>query len=201
MPPSRDTADVVIVGGGAAGLATAVFCARATNTDASFVPTARELSGQRSSSAAARAVMSPIAWSRSAISGVATRASSATCCARFPASRAAEFFDELGVALHEEEDGKLFPDTNRARTVLDALVHELKTRAPSFTPRGASSLLSDPIARLSLIQPRAIHTRRTWWCSRPADARCRKQAATAPATASRSGSDMDTWRRRRRWCR
>jgi predicted Rossmann fold flavoprotein len=32
------------------------------------------------------------------------------------------FFRDLGVHLHEEEDGKLFPDSNRARDVLDALV-------------------------------------------------------------------------------
>jgi predicted Rossmann fold flavoprotein len=42
----------------------------------------------------------------------------------FPASRAAAFFETLGVALHEEEDGKLFPDSNSARTVLDALLRE-----------------------------------------------------------------------------
>jgi predicted Rossmann fold flavoprotein len=42
----------------------------------------------------------------------------------FPADRAAGFFESLGVALHEEEDGKLFPDTNRSRTVLDALLAE-----------------------------------------------------------------------------
>src|SRR5688572_26401290 len=42
----------------------------------------------------------------------------------FPAERAAAFFEQLGVALHEEEDGKLFPDSNRARTVLDALLAE-----------------------------------------------------------------------------
>jgi predicted Rossmann fold flavoprotein len=42
----------------------------------------------------------------------------------FPADRAAAFFEELGVRLHEEEDGKLFPDTNRSRTVLDALLAE-----------------------------------------------------------------------------
>ena len=29
----------------------------------------------------------------------------------FPADRAAAFFEDLGVRLHEEEDGKLFPDT------------------------------------------------------------------------------------------
>ena len=55
----------------------------------------------------------------------------------FPASRAAEFFDRLGVTLHEEDDGKLFPDTNRARTVLDALLYELKQRGRVHS-RGAS---------------------------------------------------------------
>ena len=40
----------------------------------------------------------------------------------FPAERVAAFFESLGVTLHEEEDGKLFPDTNRSRTVLDALL-------------------------------------------------------------------------------
>ncbi len=42
----------------------------------------------------------------------------------FPAARAVEFFEGVGVTLHEEEYGKLFPDTNRARTVLDALLRE-----------------------------------------------------------------------------
>jgi predicted Rossmann fold flavoprotein len=32
------------------------------------------------------------------------------------------FFREIGVSLHQEEDGKLFPDSNRARDVLNALV-------------------------------------------------------------------------------
>jgi predicted Rossmann fold flavoprotein len=32
------------------------------------------------------------------------------------------FFREIGVPTHEEEDGKLFPDSNRARDVINALV-------------------------------------------------------------------------------
>src|SRR5215208_3211252 len=44
----------------------------------------------------------------------------------FPAEHAAKFFSELGVTLHEEEDGKLFPDSNHARTVLDALLAEAR---------------------------------------------------------------------------
>ena len=34
------------------------------------------------------------------------------------------FFRELGVQLHEEAGGKLFPDSNRARDVLEALLRE-----------------------------------------------------------------------------
>ena len=40
----------------------------------------------------------------------------------FPVPDTIAFFDELGVRLHEEAGGKLFPDSNRARDVLDALL-------------------------------------------------------------------------------
>ncbi len=42
--------------------------------------------------------------------------------------RRAAFFSEIGVSLHEEENGKLFPDSNRARTVLGALLAEAEKR-------------------------------------------------------------------------
>lgn len=41
-----------------------------------------------------------------------------------PAARTVELFRAMGVPLHEEEGGKLFPDTHRARTVVDALLGE-----------------------------------------------------------------------------
>jgi predicted Rossmann fold flavoprotein len=40
----------------------------------------------------------------------------------FTAGDAVGFFQTLGVPLHEEADGKLFPDTNRSRDVLAALL-------------------------------------------------------------------------------
>jgi predicted flavoprotein YhiN len=45
----------------------------------------------------------------------------------FPETRAAEFFSELGVTLHEEEDGKLFPDSNTSRTVAERLAARNRT--------------------------------------------------------------------------
>ena len=41
-----------------------------------------------------------------------------------PVTETVAFFAEIGVPLHAETDGKLFPDSNRARDVLDALLKE-----------------------------------------------------------------------------
>lgn len=41
-----------------------------------------------------------------------------------PVADTVAFFESIGVRLHEEADGKLFPDTNRSRDVLDALLKE-----------------------------------------------------------------------------
>ena len=117
-----DTADVVIVGGGAAGLAAAIFCGR-TLPDRRIlcIDGARSIgakilvSGGGRCNVTNRTVRETDFWGgdRRVIRNV-LRA--------YPAERAAALFDELGVTLHAEDDGKLFPDSNRARTVLDALV-------------------------------------------------------------------------------
>src|SRR5256885_1512987 len=46
--------------------------------------------------------------------------------AAFPVDRTIAFFLEIGVPLHVEDRGKLFPDSNSARTVLDALLAEAR---------------------------------------------------------------------------
>jgi predicted Rossmann fold flavoprotein len=52
----------------------------------------------------------------------------------FPVAETVSFFRELGVPLHEEADGKLFPDTNRARDVLDALLREAARSGVTLMP-------------------------------------------------------------------
>ena len=124
--PLRDTADVVIVGAGAAGLAAAVFCARASQgariicaDGAKSVGAKILVSGGGRCNVTNRVVTERDFWGgdRRVIRNV-LRA--------YPASRAVALFEELGVALNEEQDGKFFPTTNRARTVLDALISALR---------------------------------------------------------------------------
>lgn len=52
----------------------------------------------------------------------------------FPVADTVAFFRDIGVSLHEEVDGKLFPDTNRSRDVLDALLRETDRVGATLVP-------------------------------------------------------------------
>jgi predicted Rossmann fold flavoprotein len=132
--------DVAVVGAGAAGLAAAVFAARASPRlrivcldGAAHIGAKILVSGGSRCNVTNRIVSERDFW------GGSPRVVRHVLRA-FPATRAAAFFEELGVALHEEEDGKLFPDTNRARTVLDALLDE--ARRLGVTVQGRARVVS-----------------------------------------------------------
>jgi predicted Rossmann fold flavoprotein len=119
-----DVARVAVVGGGAAGLATAIFAAQASPhlrivcvDGAARVGAKILVSGGSRCNVTNRAVTERDFW------GGSPRVIRNVLRA-FPADRAARFFNRIGVPLHEEEDGKLFPDSSSARTVLAALLHE-----------------------------------------------------------------------------
>jgi predicted Rossmann fold flavoprotein len=119
-----ETADVVIIGGGAAGLATAVFTLRAApRLRVLCLDGAKRVGAKILVSGGARCNVTNTVVSERDFWGGPSRIVRSVLRA-FPAERAVAFFRELGVSLHEEEDGKLFPDTNRARSVLDALLAE-----------------------------------------------------------------------------
>lgn len=127
-PPTR----VVVVGGGAAGLAAAIFTARSITEAGGRVPAAPGvvvLDGARSLGAKilvsggarcnvtnARVEAADFWRSGSPFVRQVLRA--------LPVSETIAFFEELGVPLKEEPSGKLFPVTNKARSVLDALLGE-----------------------------------------------------------------------------
>ena len=116
--------DVVVVGAGAAGLATAIFIARsAPQWRVRCLDGARHVGAKILVSGGSRCNVTNRVVTERDFSGGSSRVVRNVLRA-FPARPAAAFFEELGVRLHEEEDGKLFPDTNRSRTVLDALLNE-----------------------------------------------------------------------------
>jgi predicted Rossmann fold flavoprotein len=121
----EETADLVIIGGGAAGLATAIFTRRqAPGVRVVCLDGARRVGAKILISGGSRCnVTNRVVTERDFWGGPARIVRSVLRA--FPAPQAAAFFADLGVALHEEADGKLFPDTNRARTVLDALLDEM----------------------------------------------------------------------------
>jgi len=115
---------VVVVGAGAAGLATAIFAARAApGLDVRCLDGAAKIGAKILVSGGSRCNVTNRVVTERDFWGGSSRVVRSVLRA-FPAERAAEFFEALGVTLHEEEDGKLFPDTNRSRTVLDALLAE-----------------------------------------------------------------------------
>lgn len=124
----RETADVVVVGAGAAGVMAAISCARhAPDARVVCLDGARTLGAKILISGGGRCNVTNRVVTERDFWGGPTRVVRDVLRA-FPAARAVEFFSELGVTLREEPDGKLFPDTNRARTVLDALLQEMARR-------------------------------------------------------------------------
>jgi predicted flavoprotein YhiN len=120
--------DVVIIGAGAAGLAAGIFAARlAPHLRILVVDGARKIGAKILVSGGSRCNVTNRVVRESDFWGGPSRVVKRVLRA-FPADRAAAFFHELGVALHEEEGGKLFPASQRSRTVLAALLEELRRR-------------------------------------------------------------------------
>jgi predicted Rossmann fold flavoprotein len=116
--------DIVIVGAGAAGLATAIFTRRLNPSrsvlllDGAARPGAKILV-----SGGSRCNVTNVAVSERDFAGGRPPVIRRILRAFSPADTSA-WFASLGVPLHEEAHGKLFPDSNRSRDVLDALLRE-----------------------------------------------------------------------------
>ena len=116
---------MVIVGAGAAGLMAGIWAGRS----APGSPGARiiALDGARSLGAkilvagGVRCNVTHFEVDERAYAGT-SRPMIGKVLRRFPVRRTVEFFEELGVHLKQEETGKLFPTTDRARDVLAALL-------------------------------------------------------------------------------
>ena len=117
---------VAVVGAGAAGLMAAIHAARRGECGPVVaLDGARTLGAKILVSGGGRCNVTHHAVDETAFAG-STRPAIRKVLRRFDVARTVEFFADLGVALKREETGKLFPVSDRARTVLDALVRSAR---------------------------------------------------------------------------
>ena len=122
-----ERADVVIVGAGAAGLMTAASIRCDSPARILLLDGARTLGAKILVAGGGRCNVTHHAVDERAYAG-STRPAIRKVLRRFGVEETIAFFAERGVMLKREETGKLFPTTDEARTVLDALlaaVHEV----------------------------------------------------------------------------
>jgi len=125
--------DVAVIGAGAAGLMTAIVAARSAAGRIIALDGARRLGAKILISGGGRCNVTNKAVTEKDFWG-GNRNITKQVLRAFPVDATVSFFRELGVSLHEEEDGKLFPDTNRAHTVLNALLDEAQRRQIVLAP-------------------------------------------------------------------
>jgi predicted Rossmann fold flavoprotein len=117
-----DRWDAAVVGAGAAGLMTAIWARRTSpSLRVVLLDGARTLGAKILVAGGGRCNVTHHAVDETAFAGSSPKAIRKVL-RRFGVEETIAFFRERGVALKREETGKLFPTTDRARTVLDALL-------------------------------------------------------------------------------
>lgn len=129
--PTSDSrpVDIVIIGAGAAGLMAAIWAGRSAwdaaggdhNLSIIALDGARTLGAKILVAGGGRCNVTHHAVDESAYAG-SSRNAIKKVLRSFSVERTVDFFRELGVGLKREETGKLFPTSDSARTVLNALL-------------------------------------------------------------------------------
>jgi predicted flavoprotein YhiN len=129
--------DVAVVGAGAAGLMAAIFAGRA-GAKVIALDGAKRIGAKILISGGGRCNVTHDVVTADDFNG--NRNAIARILRTFDVPATVTFFEELGVRLKREETGKLFPVSNRARDVLDALLGA--ARAAGVEVRGGERITS-----------------------------------------------------------
>jgi predicted Rossmann fold flavoprotein len=145
----QDPPDVVVVGAGAAGLMASIFAAR-RGARVVLLDGAKKIGAKILISGGGRCNVTYYEVTAADFNG--NRNAIAKVLRTFDVPQTIAFFESLGVHLKREETGKLFPTTDRARTVLDALLraasdagveirsdHRVESIAPLYPERSEGS--------------------------------------------------------------
>jgi predicted Rossmann fold flavoprotein len=135
---------IAIIGGGAAGLATAIFAAQSANKSRRILllDGAKTLGAKILVSGGGRCNVTHDVVIPEDFNG--SRPVVRNILAAFPASAAVDWFASLGVELKREETGKLFPVANTARAVLSALLNRCKELGVEILPATRVTGISAP---------------------------------------------------------
>jgi predicted Rossmann fold flavoprotein len=113
--------DIAVVGAGAAGLTAAIFASRhAGRLRIAAFDGAPRIGAKILISGGGRCNVTHFEVSAADFNG--NRNAIAKVLRTFPVEQTVSWFHEMGVALKREETGKLFPVSNRAKSVVDALL-------------------------------------------------------------------------------
>jgi predicted Rossmann fold flavoprotein len=154
---SDERVDVAIVGAGAAGLMAAIWAGR-TDPSRSIVALdgATRLGAKILIAGGGRCNVTHDVVEEQAFAG-SSRHAIRKVLRRFDVPATVAFFRDLGVDLKCEETGKLFPTTDRAQTVLDALLEGARAagvtlrhpwRVEAVAPRGEGFTVAGPSGTL-----------------------------------------------------
>jgi predicted Rossmann fold flavoprotein len=116
--------DVAVIGAGAAGLTAAMFAAQ-SGARVIALDGAKKLGAKILISGGGRCNVTHDVVTPDDFNG--NRNAIAKVLRSFSVAQTIDWFSSLGVALKREETGKLFPTTDRAKTVLDALVNDARS--------------------------------------------------------------------------
>ena len=165
--PPPTSCDVAIVGAGAAGLAAGIFAAEVGGgagsvclLDGARKPGAKILvagGGRCNVTHHAVDVRDYNAASKGFVKNVLKA---------FPVERTVEWLGSMGVTLKREDTGKLFPTTDKARTVLDALLTRLHDRGATLHAgrRVTGVLRTDDGFVLTINEAERLRCRRLIFC-------------------------------------
>ena len=121
--PHFDKYDVAVIGAGAAGLMAAIAAAR-TGARVVAIDGAKKIGAKILISGGGRCNVTNEIVRAEDFNG--SRNAIAKVLRTFDVGSTIAFFEELGVPLKREETGKLFPVSNRARDIVDALLRAAK---------------------------------------------------------------------------
>jgi predicted Rossmann fold flavoprotein len=140
-----ESVDIVVIGGGAAGLAAAIAAGETLGKAGHVVVLegAKRLGAKILVSGGGRCNVTHHAVTPQDFFG--NRHIIKNVLAGFPVQATVDWFASLGVPLKQEDTGKLFPVTDQARTVLEALIHRCRAVGVDLRPNH----------RVTGIEPRA----------------------------------------------